>query len=635
MFSLCTNAAEHDDENRLIPDSAAVGNNGAEGKGDATSHSSLRKRDLGLGNGVDPNGLGSIFGNQGQGQGRLAPPKSRGPRLSKTQREQTKAAKKELLRRAIIDIKTTKVVGKISPTDDEFDQLAADTPVGQPKLLGFNRPINDVEDTSFIEDSITKCVLSDFDGGIRLRIVHSGEVSVFNPDLADEGFIFTYNVNSLEDGVWTDTVPTRRGNRVCAQGSGSGNALPIITDASFIIINADAQPLMHSQSRHVGDQDVRQLGENCPYTKQCVEPAGTPETNDCGGHDHSSAVENARKGVAAMIFQVINNQGNIFPVGCTGSLINGGADGYLFLAAYHCFDNDYSTDPSFAVSTLATTFFLYEECSECKGNNSTLYDGEKPTMNGASIIATYPEADAILLRLHGVPPAGTVSLAYSTDPITNNHGLPLFRISHPNLGRQAYSEQLVDTNRVTCSAVYDRPNFISSSVIYGATQGGSSGSPVVNAAGQIVGQLYGACGYSPSDPCNTFADQGMNPTPGVLSDSDEATIDGALEISYRTFAPWLSYPQATCKADGARGCGSSTPCCSGKGNCSGGPRYSKRKCLAWTYDSSTPTPAPGPDPAPAPGGTCSAAGSYPPDDDCERCCSKACHTNRKKFGQCK
>lgn len=263
LFSLCTNAAEHDDENRLIPDSAAVGNNGAEGKGDATSHSSLRKRDLGLGNGVDPNGLGSIFGNQGQGQGRLAPPKSRGPRLSKTQREQAKAAKKELLRRAIIDMKTTKVVGKISPTDDEFDQLAADTPVGQPKLLGFNRPINDVEDTSFIEDSITKCVLSDFDGGIRLRIVHSGEVSVFNPDLADEGFIFTYNVNSLEDGVWTDTVPTRRGNRVCAQGSGSGNALQIITDASFIIINADAQPLMHSQSRHFGDQDVRQLGENC------------------------------------------------------------------------------------------------------------------------------------------------------------------------------------------------------------------------------------------------------------------------------------------------------------------------------------------------------------------------------------
>ena len=270
-------------------------------------------------------------------------------------------------------------------------------------------------------------------------------------------------------------------------------------------------------------------------------------------------------------------------------------------------------------------------------------------------MATYSPTDATLLRLKGIPPAGSVSLGYSTTPnVAEKHGEPLYRISHPALGHQAYSEHVVDTNRVTCGADYDRTNFISSSDTYGATEGGSSGSPVVNAAGHIVGQLFGACGYSPRNTCNTFADMGMTTPSGVLSDYDDATVDGALSVSYaNAFHPWLSQP-STCKAAGERGCGPNTPCCSGKGNCSGGPNYNRRKCLAWAYESPTPTPTSptcddgvqngeetgvdcgGSCPA-CSGSSCVTSGSYPSiEGNCvNECCSQECHTNRKKFGQCK
>ena len=46
----------------------------------------------------------------------------------------------------------------------------------------------------------------------------------------------------------------------------------------------------------------------------------------------------------------------------------------------------------------------------------------------------------------------------------------------------------------------------------GATEGGSSGSPVVNSSGQIVGQLSGACGTNLNDNCDAV---------------NNATVDGA------------------------------------------------------------------------------------------------------------
>ena len=64
--------------------------------------------------------------------------------------------------------------------------------------------------------------------------------------------------------------------------------------------------------------------------------------------------------------------------------------------------------------------------------------------------------------------------------------------------------------------------------VYGATQGGSSGSPVQNGVGQIVGQLFGACGFNPGDPYDS-----------------NSTVDGAFADYYGSVAEWLD-PDTSC-----------------------------------------------------------------------------------------
>jgi len=60
--------------------------------------------------------------------------------------------------------------------------------------------------------------------------------------------------------------------------------------------------------------------------------------------------------------------------------------------------------------------------------------------------------------------------------------------------------------------------------VVGATEGGSSGSPVVRSDGKVVGQLSGACGTNLSDNCDA-----------VLN----ATVDGAFASYYSEVAQWL------------------------------------------------------------------------------------------------
>lgn len=56
------------------------------------------------------------------------------------------------------------------------------------------------------------------------------------------------------------------------------------------------------------------------------------------------------------------------------------------------------------------------------------------------------------------------------------------------------------------------------------TEGGSSGSPVVNEAGEVVGQLSGGCGTHVSDNCDAV---------------NNATVDGAFAAHFDEVAPFL------------------------------------------------------------------------------------------------
>jgi len=102
-------------------------------------------------------------------------------------------------------------------------------------------------------------------------------------------------------------------------------------------------------------------------------------------------------------------------------------------------------------------------------------------------------------------------------------GAILHRVHHPKGAPQSYSRHVVNSNFRTCSGL-PIPQFIYSVDEFGTTEGGSSGSLVVNEAGEVVGQLYGGCGPN-QDEC--FSE-------------DWRTVDGAFAFYYNKVAPFLN-----------------------------------------------------------------------------------------------
>ena len=116
--------------------------------------------------------------------------------------------------------------------------------------------------------------------------------------------------------------------------------------------------------------------------------------------------------------------------------------------------------------------------------------------DGANLLSTGVDADYSLLKLLEPPPDGSIFLGWDATPVAFDYGSKLYRFSHPKGSPQAYSEQEVSGNGPYCSSSRPRGDYIYSSRIYGATEGGSSGSPVLSNEGKIVGQLYGRCYYT-------------------------------------------------------------------------------------------------------------------------------------------
>ena len=206
---------------------------------------------------------------------------------------------------------------------------------------------------------------------------------------------------------------------------------------------------------------------------------------------------------------------------CTGGLIadNNPTQSNFFLTANHCISGSKAAKSvslywRFATSSCNTT--------SCPSNGGWPY-----VTTGATLSATGRRADWTLLRLNQNPPAGSVFLGWTSAPVASTNGAPLYRISNPNFGPQVYSQHNVDTGAGTCQG-WPRGERIYSRDITGAIDGGSSGSPVLNASSQIVGQLSGTCGFNPGDACASG--------PG----EDNATVDGAFAYYYPTIQPIIN-----------------------------------------------------------------------------------------------
>jgi V8-like Glu-specific endopeptidase len=421
------------------------------------------------------------------------------------------------------------------------------------------------------------------DGGFVWAVAVTSEgasamrINFRNLRLPGSADLFLYNLNGQafgpyrdggSDGVtdlWSNTV---LGSTAIVQLRFYGAATPReLAQLKFTI----------AEIGHIGPKFQPAASANadkafCPQNASCI------ENTNCSGGPAWGAKTDAENATALMLWI-----SGAFINTCTGGLINdtdGSSQIPYFLTANHCLSKNNN-------AANLETFFQFQV--NCGGNCPPQWTGGGIQRLGSSLVATGRSGDYTLLELSQTPPSGSVFMGWTTADVANSNGTDLFRISHPATAPQAYSAQTVDTSAGTCRGV-PRGNWIYSRNTHGATEGGSSGSPIYNGAGQVVGQLTGACGFNTGNPCDYVSN---------------ATIDGAFANYYDNIAQFL-----------APGPCSPSPevCDDGTDNdCDGDADCNDADCSG--------------DPACDSGGGCVNPGGSPPGTSCVsdgECCSNKC-----------
>ncbi len=298
---------------------------------------------------------------------------------------------------------------------------------------------------------------------------------------------------------WSDTVIGSRGVILLRHYGPDGAA--DLKGISFVIADAG----------HIGQAFIESLGRSispesfCSFNVPCIENASC----------HNGTPADPVKSAVALEQWV----SGAFIYTCTGSLLNDTVTTsqipYL-LTANHCISRAKDA------SNLQAYFQFTISCGSTSCPAQTNPGGIQRL--GATITATGTGGDFTLLTLNQAPPSGSVFLGWNNTAIANTNNALLYRISHPAWAPQAYSAGHVDTSAPTCTG-WPRGERIYSRTTTGGTEGGSSGSPVVNASSQVVGQLSGACGTNVNDDCDQV---------------NNATVDGAFAFYWPSVQPFLN-----------------------------------------------------------------------------------------------
>lgn len=337
----------------------------------------------------------------------------------------------------------------------------------------------------------------------NVRLPGSAELYVHN--LRGQAFgPYTGRHLDASGGLWSHTV---MGSMVIVQLRHHGPAMP--SDLRSTGVGID-------KIGHIGPRfrpaAVTRGEAFCPYNEPCIENAQCFNSGDWGG------LEDAQKGVALMLWI-----SGAFINTCTGGLLADTDDSTeipYFLTANHCLSKNNN-------AASLETYFQFEV--GCGGGCPSQWAGGGIQVLGATVKASNRTGDYTLLELQATPPAGSVFMGWTTVPVADAEGTNLFRVSHPSTAPQAFSTHTVDTSAPTCRNI-PRGDWIYSRDVVGASEGGSSGSPVCNAAGQVVGQLTGACGFNIGDECDSISN---------------ATIDGAFASYFSDIEQFLD-PDTPC-----------------------------------------------------------------------------------------
>jgi lysyl endopeptidase len=177
---------------------------------------------------------------------------------------------------------------------------------------------------------------------------------------------------------------------------------------------------------------------------------------------------------------------------CTGSLVNNTAeDGTpYFLTANHCLGGNVNN----------WVFYFNHQSANCVGNNGPT----NQSVTGASLKASNAGSDFALLQLNTAPPA-SFDVYFNGWDRNNVAPTSSVGIHHPSGDVKKIS---FDGNAAVSSVDGGAQTWRILDWDQGTTEGGSSGSPLFNQNGHVVGQLYGgfaACGNDLADWYGKFA----------------------------------------------------------------------------------------------------------------------------------
>jgi len=388
------------------------------------------------------------------------------------------------------------LVKKMAPAIEVFG-LTRGTPGSQP-TQGKSALAVPTSDGAFVWAAV---VSANNAGAIRLRIQ--------NMSLPANVELYFYNGSGQAFGPYKGKGPDRSGDFWTATIFGTEATLQLRAAA-----NADVRGITFRVTE-VGLITPRFVGtiQSQPLAPAAAWPCGDP----------TCVVDASCSGAPASLKQAVAKMEWVqgaFIYTCTGGLINdlNPSQSNFFLTANHCLSkNNTAKNVNFYWK------FATSSCDgTCPSNNGWPYQ-----TSGATVSVSGKKGDFTLLHLNSNPPAGSVFLGWSTTAVANTNNADLDRVSNPDFGPQVYSHHRVDTSAPTCAG-WPRGERIYSRDTTGAIDGGSSGSPIVNSSGQIVGQLSGTCGSNPNDPCSSG--------PGEAN----ATVDGAFAFYFNSVQPFLN-----------------------------------------------------------------------------------------------
>jgi hypothetical protein len=204
---------------------------------------------------------------------------------------------------------------------------------------------------------------------------------------------------------------------------------------------------------------------------------------------------------------------------CSGALINNlNNDGTpYFLTAHHCI-----SDQTYADELI--TYFNYEY-NDCDGGSASL----SQSLSGATLLATSDASDYTLLLLDETPPASYMPYYAGWDAQTDSLLVGAYGVHHPGGAAKKVSVEYGEVTTYPSELNWDEGESTPANTHWlvtfdeGQTQGGSSGSPLFDKNGRIVGQLHGG------DDDGTYDFYGKLSTSWTLKDGDLESLSYYLD----------------------------------------------------------------------------------------------------------